>query len=517
MRAGKLLVGIDIGTSGIRAALIDSEARLLASAERPTPWTHGEKGLVSLDPLRLWDETCAVLREVARPGIAGPGIAGVAAASVGESAVLIDQAGEPVAPAIAWFDERSAGEMEGLVARYGAPALYAASGLPPDPTYQLNKLLWMRAHEPGFGRAVRALNLADWIAFRLSGEMATDFSLASRTLALDLRQGRWNEALLKAEGFSQLPAPLARSGTRIGGVSAEAAAETGLAEGAAVGVGAHDHIAGALAAGTIAPGIVLDSLGTAEVLMRTLSRPITDQAALAGGFAQGAIGIAPGDHFHYVLGAMPCSGGAVEWFRSATGGAPHAALIEEGRAVAAGAGGVVFVPHLRPALAPEPDPVARGAFLGLTPEASRGTLYRAVLEGLAHQSRLILEAMERLPGVGPAGEIRLIGGGARNPLFLAIKADVIGRPLAVMGGHEDQGLGAAQDAKVGAEVGAAVGAALLGGIAAGVWPDIAAAAARTAVPERRLAPGPDAAAYGARHSAFARLHRALASVYRLTA
>jgi xylulokinase len=486
-----LLVGIDAGTSGIRAALIDAEARMLASAEGPTPWVQHAPGLISVDPQRLWIEACAVLRKLARPGIAG-----VAAASVGESAVLIDRAGEPVAPAIAWFDERSAAETTGLVARYGAPTLYAASGLPPDSTYQLPKLLWMRAHEPGFGHAVRALNLADWIAFRLSGEAATDFSLASRTWALDLARGQWNEALLKAEGLAHLPAPLAASGTRLGVVGARAAVETGLPAGAAVGVGAHDHIAGALAAATTAPGIVLDSLGTAEVLMRTLAAPAADRAALAGAFAQGVIRVAPNDAFYYVLGAIPCSGGAVEWLRAATGGAAHVALIEEGRSVAAGANGVVFLPHLRPALSPEPDTAARGTFLGLTPETSRGVLYRAVLEGLAHQSRLIIETMERLTGVGRASEIRLIGGGTRNPLFLVIKTDVIGRPLTAMGETETSALGSA------------LGAALLGGIAAGVWPDIASAAFRTAVPSRHLAPGENAAGYAVRHAAFARLHRA---------
>jgi xylulokinase len=499
VQAGPLLVGIDAGTSGIRAALIDADARTIASAERPTPWIRQAPGPVSLDPGRLWEETCAVLREVARPGIVG-----IAAASVGESAVLIDGAGEPVAPAIAWFEPCSAGEMAGLVARHGAAALYAASGLPPDATYQLPKLIWMRAHEPGFGRAVRVLNLADWIAFRLSGETATDFSLASRTLALDLPHGRWNEPLLRTEGLAHLPAPLAPSGTRLGKISARAAAETGLPAGAAVGVGAHDHIAGALAAGATAPGIVLDSLGTAEALMRTLTAPVADQAALFGAFAQGAIRIAPDDLFYYVLGAIPCSGGAVEWLRAAAGGDAHAALIAEGQAVASGARGVVFLPHLRPTLTPEPDIAARGVFLGLTPEASRGTLYRAVLEGLAHQSRLIVEAMERLPGVAPASEIRLIGGGARNPLFLAIKADVIGRPLTVMSAIEGSGLGSA------------LGAALLGGIAAGVWPDIEAAASRTAAPSSRLAPGPEAAGFAARHAVFARLHAALAPVYRLT-
>ena len=496
MAAGPFLVGIDAGTSGIRAALIDAEARPIAAAERPTPWTTDASGFVSLDPRQLWENTCAALREVARPGIAG-----IAAASVGESAVLIDGAGEPVAPAIAWFDKRTEAEMNSLVARHGAAALYAASGLPPDPTYQLPKLLWMRTHEQGFARAVRALNIADWIAFRLSGEAATDFSLASRSLFLDLARGRWNEALLAAEGLSHLPAPLLPSGTRLGVVSARAAAATSLPAGTAVGVGAHDHIAGALAAGTVAPGILLDSLGTAEVLMRTLPAHVADSAALAAGFAQGAIRVAPNEAFHYILGAIPVSGGAIEWLRAATGGATHEALIEEGRQAAVGAGGVVFLPHLRSALTPEPDSAARGVFLGLTPEASRGILYRAVLEGLAHQSRLIIDAMERLPGVTESAEIRLAGGGVRNPLFLAVKAGVIGCRLAIMGEARST----------------ALGAALLAGIAAGIWPDIATASSHTSAPTFHVDPGPDAAAYAARHAAFAPLHRALTPIYRLIA
>ncbi|MGH7121358.1 MAG: FGGY-family carbohydrate kinase [Acetobacteraceae bacterium] len=488
------LVGIDAGTSGIRAVLIDAEAQPLATVERPMPWAKGGAGPVTLDPDLLWQETCAALQSLARPGIVG-----IAAASFGESAVLIDRAGEPVAPAIAWFDRCTEGEMDGLVARHRAEALYAASGLPPDPTYQLPKLLWMRAHAPGFSRAVRVLNVADWIALRLCGEAATDFSLASRTLALDLARGGWNDALLEAEGLAHLPAPLLPSGTRIGTVSPRAAAESGLPPGAAVGVGAHDHIAGALAAGTIAPGILLDSLGTAEALLRTLPQPIADPAALAGGFAQGAIRVAPGDSLNYALGAIPVSGGAVEWLRSATGSTAHATLIAEGSAVPAGSDGVVFVPHLAAAAAPEPDSAARGALLGLTPQTSRGVLYRAVLEGLAHQSRLIIDAMERLPGVTRAHEIRLIGGGVRNPLFLDIKADVIGRELAVMGEVQS----------------AALGAALLAGIAAGVWPDIKTASSRTSQPAFHRVPGANVPLYAARHAALASLHRSLSRIYRL--
>lgn len=494
MPSEPLLVGIDAGTSGIRAVLIGAQAQPLATVERPMPWARGGAGPVMLDPNLLWHETCALLRSLARPGIVG-----VAAASLGESTVLIDRAGEPVAPALAWFDRCTEPEMNGLVAHHGAPALYAASGLPPDPTYQLPKLLWMRKHFPGFTRAVRALNLADWIAFRLCGEAATDFSLASRTLALDLARSRWNEALLKAEGLAHLPAPLAPSGTRIGTVSPRAAEESGLPAGSAVGVGAHDHIAGALAAGTIAPGILLDSLGTSEVLMRTFPAPIADLAALAGGFAQGAVRVAPGDSFHYALGSLTVSGGAVEWLRAATGKAAHATLIEEGSEVPAGADGVVFVPHLAAAAAPEPDSAARGVLLGLTPQTSRGVLYRAVLEGLAHQSRLIIDAMERLPGVAQAHEIRLIGSSVRNPLFLAIKADVIGRTLAVMGEVQS----------------AALGAALLAGIAAGIWPDIKTASSLTSEPASHRAPGANAALYAARHAALIPLHRALTLIYRM--
>ena len=459
-----LLVGVDLGTSRIRALLVDPEGRVLAEAARPTPWFAPLPGRFSYDPETLWSTAAAVLAEITAAAPAGA-VAGVAVASVGESAVLIDAAGRPLAPAIAWFDRRSASEAAALA------EVAAAALLPPDPTYTLAKLGWMRAHEPGFPAARRWLHLADWIGFRLTGEAATDFTLASRTQALDLAAGTWNQPLLDRLGLAALAPPLRPAGSPLGRVGAAAAAATGLPSGTAVAVGGHDHLCGALVAGATRAGVLLDSLGTAEALLRTLPAPLADPAVPARGFAQGRIRVAPDLDLAYLLAAIPASGGSVAWFReSLAGGADHAALTAEAAAVAPGAEGVVFLPPR--ALAGTEE--AGGAFLGLNPERGRGALYRAVLEGLACESRLLLEAMEALPGLGPATEIRVTGGLSRNPLFLAIKAAVLGRPLLRLAEAE----------------GTALGAALLAGIAAGVWPDLATARARFAPSAEAIPPDP---------------------------
>ncbi|HUZ65286.1 MAG TPA: FGGY family carbohydrate kinase [Acetobacteraceae bacterium] len=477
MPAGPLLVGIDLGTSRIRAVLLNSAGQALREAAEPTPVQSPHPGLAEHDPEALWQTAAAVLRQLTA-GLPDPSaIRGVAAASFGESAVLLDESGNPVAPAIAWYDERTRPQMEDLDRRMGGAALFATSGLRLDPTLGLCKLLWMQRHwAPAMRRAARWLNVADWIAFRLSGVAATDCSLASRTLALDLQGKAWNTALLERCGIPPtLPVPLRPSGTALGPVTPRAAEQTGLPPTAIVGVGAHDHVCGALASGVTEPDIVLDSLGTAEALFRTLDRPILAPAAGTRGYWQGLVRVAPGLDLHYILGALPTSGAAVEWFRrTCADGAPHTELIEEAAGLPPGSRGVCFLPHLRLSTAPEPDPAARGAFIGLSADTERAALYRAVLEGLAFESRLVLEGMESLPGLGPPHAIRVIGGGSRNDLFLRIKAAVLGRPLTRMPAAE----------------GTALGAALLGGIAAGVYPDMEHALAATTAPGQTIPPDP---------------------------
>jgi xylulokinase len=274
-----------------------------------------------------------------------------------------------------------------------------------------------------------------------------------------------------------------------------------------VGVGGHDHVCGGFAAGAGRPGVLLDSLGTAEALFQTVPRPVLTEANRQLGFVQGIIGL----HrpFAYFGCGINSSGGTIEWFRHMLGDAEHPApardaLIAEAAALPPGAHGTALLPHLAYGTPPHADRASRGAFLGLTTGTTRGALFRAVLEGFALEARLAVDAMAAQPGAGRPEDIRLIGGGTRNPLFLRIKAAAYARPLTVIGEPEAT----------------ALGAALLGGLAAGVWPDLD--AAQAAIEQPRHVVEPDAewvalyaelfeAVHSRLYAATAPLHHALSA------
>lgn len=476
---GPALVGIDAGTQSIRAIAFDLAGRRLASAARPTPITRvGQGG--EHDPDEIFRTVLAVLGEVGA-ALAGRPVAGMAVASFGECCVLVDEKGRALGTSLAWFDRRTEPLAEAIGERIGRERIFAVTGAALDPTLTLHKLAWLAANRPeDAARTKRILMMADWIAFRLSGGAATDPSLASRTQYISLHEGAWSEELLAASGFAvtQL-APLTASGTAIGAVRAEVLAETGIAGKPVVGVGGHDHVVGAFAAGFTAPGTILDSMGTAEAVLVAGTQPSRDPAVIGLGFAQGLVGLSR--PMSYFLAGMETSGGTVEWWRSVIGGVPTEALIAEARELPAGAGGLVFLPHLSSSPPPRRDDEGRGAFVGLATTTTRVALYRAVLEGLAFQARAMLEAVGRVSAIAGEEPVRVIGGSTRNPLFLQIKADVFGRRLVVVDEAEAT----------------ALGAALLGGIAAGVFPDLAEALAGLDRRERLIEPGTEARRYAA--------------------
>jgi xylulokinase len=459
-----LLAGLDIGTSRIKAAIFDVAGGLVAGADRATPTITTPEGWVEYDPEAMWQTACACLREAIGRLPDPAAVAGIAVASMAESGVPLDPGGRPLAPAIAWFDRRTLAEAEWLRQTIGEARLFAASGLKVERIFGLCKLLWLKRHRPEiFGRMAQWLNMADWIAFRLSGRPATDFSLASRTLALDLHGLRWNEPLLAEIGIpARLLAPLTPSGAALGRVTEAAAAATGLPRHAAVGAGGHDHVCGTFAAGAARPGMLLDSMGTAEGLLLATARPSADESVIRQGFAQGALWV--DRPVFYLMGGLYTSGASIEWFREASGRADHATLIAEAAAGPPGSGGVCFVPHLRLSNSPNPDDRARGAFIGLTSETTRGCLFRAVLEGLAFEAASGVAGMARVPEATPPAVIRAIGGNLRNRLLLDIKAAAYGQPIELAPIIEST----------------ALGAALLGGLAAGVYPDGDAAVAAVA-------------------------------------
>jgi xylulokinase len=258
---------------------------------------------------------------------------------------------------------------------------------------------------------------------------------------------------------ADLPAPIAASGTALGPVLPEVLAEIGLAGSPLVAVGGHDHTVGAFAAGLAEPGTMVNSIGTAEALLLSTPQPLRDPETIRRGYVQGAIATDSGTA--YLGGSLFSSGGAIDWLRSIVGDVGPAALIAEASAVPVGSRGVVFLPYLANGPPPHPDENARGAFFGLTPSVKRAELYRAVLEGLAIQSRMMLDGMVSLPGVDTPRRIRLIGGVSRNDLFLRIKANAFGRPIHVVEEPEAT----------------ALGTALLGGVGAGLYADLDAAVA----------------------------------------
>lgn len=472
---GPLVIGVDAGTTNTKAVLFDPNGRMVASASEPTPIHYPRPEWAEYEGETLWRVAAGAIRSVLAQ-VDDPGrVVGICFSSMAETAVPLDQAGEATGPAIAWFDKRSRAEVDFIVERVGQDRLFAISGLAPEPIYGLGKLLWHKRYRPeAFARTVKWLNVSDYLAWRLSGEMATDYSLACRTYALDLGALAWSEEILGAVDVDPaLMAPLARGGQAIGRVGEAGAAATGLARHCTVAVGGHDHIVGAIAADAMRPGVILSSTGTTEASLMGADRPGRDPALGRAGYAQGIAYV--DEPVWYVMGGLFTAGGAIDWFRkNVAGGTDYATLVEEAAAAPPGSHGAVFLPHLRLGTAPRPNMHAKGAFIGLSTDITRGDLFRALLEGLAADSRHCTDTMLKLMPAGPPSDVRIIGGLTRNPLYMAIKAAVLGRPVTVIDLPDS----------------VAAGAALLATLGAGLHPNQKAATAAMRRGETTVEPDP---------------------------
>lgn len=472
MDAEPLLAGIDVGTTNIKAIVFTPAGRIVAEASVPTPTHYPQPSWAYYDPEELWQATAKALRQVTDQLEGISRIVSIAVTSMAETAVPLDAQGQPTYEAIAWFDQRTQPQVEWLAQTIGKDRLFEVTGLSLQPIFGLCKLLWLKENQPdAFARTVRWLNTADYIAYRLCGSQATDYSLASRTLALDLRRLVWAEALIQEVGLSpSLFAPLAPSGTRLGLVTLTAAEATGLPPTTWVATGGHDHVCGALAVGVVKPGAVLNSMGTAEAIFVPLEQPIFDPEMGRQGYTQGAH-VATGGY--YLLGGLYTSGASMEWWREILADSvDYATMIDEAAQVPPGSLGVCFLPHLRLANPPFDDPKGRGAFIGLSTDAKRGVLFRAILEGLAYESRFGLETLLNYPGVAALQHIYAIGGSSRNRLLMQIKASVLNQPVTVVELAEATCLGAA----------------LLGGLGAGVYADVPAMLETLQCPQVQIEP-----------------------------
>jgi len=471
MTSDPLLVGIDLGTTNIKALVFDPRGRIMAEASLPTPTHYPRPSWAYFNPEELWQTTLTALKQAIdqlnKSGLNPKQIAGIAAASFGETGVPLDAHGHPTAEAIAWFDQRSTPQMDWLANHIGQERLFAVSGLPILVIYGLCKLLWFKENDPdAFARTALWLNGADYIAYRLCGVPATDYSLASRTMAFNLYDRRWAEDLLEEIGLSSHPfAPLASSGTALGAIRPEVAKAVGLPDHTRIAVGGHDHICAAFGIGVNRPGEALNSFGTAEAIFLPLEKPLTDPIVGHQGYTQGLLSVKDQDYY-FALGGLYTAGGSIEWLREVLSGSllpdqliDYATLISEAEQVPAGSLGVCFLPYLRLANPPHNDAKARGAFIGLSTDAKRGVLFRAVLEGLAYEVRLCMEGILAHQGKTSPDQLYVTGGGSRNSLYMRIKATTLNQPVTVVDVAES----------------VALGAAIMGGLGAGVYRDVASA------------------------------------------
>ena len=447
------ILGIDVGTTNVKAALFSPDGSLLAINVERLPVIRPQPGWEEYDPEVLFTHTAKTVKALLANFDDTVHIAGVAVASMAETAVALDRHGQALHRAVAWHDQRSLPQAQWWRQSFGAEAIYTITGLPPAYIFGVNKLMWLRDNVPEvFTKTVCWLNVADYIAYRLCGVQATDYSLASRLMLLDLRQRTWSEDMLEACGLSaSLFAPLVESGTYLGKLHAEAAAATGLAQGTAVVSGGHDHPCGAFALGITRPGDVLDSMGTSESIFSILPAPKLEPTLTKTGYQQGFHVVAGS---YYVNGGLYTSGRCVEWLKDLLRletNDPYAKLIQLATDAPVGSRGLMFLPHLRMANTPIDDPYSRGAFIGLSISSTQECLARALFEGLAYEAQLSFDGLAELFDVQPE-RVCAVGGGSRNGVLMSIKAALLGEAIDIFEMDETTCLGAAMLAGLGAGI-----------------------------------------------------------------
>ncbi len=468
------LVGLDVGTTGVKAIAVSPDGEVLARAERGYGLSTPRPGWSEQDPEDWWRATRDVLGALDLPEIAGIGLSGQM-----HGLVVLDAGDRVLRPAILWNDQRTAAECAEIEARIGLERILALTGNRVLTGFTAPKLLWLARHEPEvYGRIAHVLLPKDYVRLRLTGERATDMADASGTLLLDVPHRRWSEEVLAALDLPAewLPRLLE---------SPEVSGET--QDGVPVAAGAGDQAAGAIGVGVDRPGPISVVLGTSGVVFAALPSFKADEQGRVHAFCHAVPG---GWH---AMGVMLSAAGSLRWLSDvAAPGGDYGALVAEAERWGPGVEGLTFLPYLSGERTPHADPNARGAFIGLQQRHDRGALARAVLEGVAFGLR---DSLELLAAIGVEAEVgRVSGGGSRSSLWLRIVASVLGLPLQ----------------KTAVEEGAAYGAALLGGVAAASFADVHEAVAACVKAVDTIEPEPEwVEVYASGYERFRALYPAL--------
>ncbi|MCI3923921.1 FGGY family carbohydrate kinase [Paenibacillus sp. TRM 82003] len=470
-----VLVGIDIGTTNSKVGVFSEDGRQLQVVSRPTETLRDEKlGIAYYDPEQMWASLHGALKE-ALSAIEGASVSAIGIASMAESGLIVERStGAPRSPFLPWFDTCSEPQAARIKQESDPYERFLRSGLHGSFKLGLAKILWIRDHVPSAleGGDPVWLSASSWIAYKLSGAMAFDDSLAARTYAYRIDRRKWDEEWIRHFGLpvSLFPDTYA-GGEPIGAVLPELRA-SGLTERTKVSIAGHDHVAAALAVGAIEPGAVYDSMGTAETLVGTLRVRELSREDFAAGLS---FGVHIAKERYFWMGGQSSSGGSVEWLRELLGEPTlsYEQILALTEAAAPGPTGALYFPYLAGSGAPLPDSRVRASIVGLAKSHGKSDLLKAVLEGTAYQLEMMKRSAERLTGQ-PIDRLLVVGGGTRNPLWLSVKADITGCELALPGVPEATLLGGALAAGIGAgvyaEASEAVEAARRGMAADGVAP-----------------------------------------------
>jgi len=458
------LLGIDIGTSGTKALLIDASrnGEVIASSTKTYPLYTPKPLWAEQEPEDWWQATIAAIREILDESAVDPShIKGLGLSGQMHGSVFLDSNNNVLRPAILWCDQRTQAECDWIMDTVGRQRTVELISNPVLTGFTAGKIVWLRNNEPELYNQVRKVLLPkDYIRFKLTGEYATEVSDASGTALFNVKKRDWAYEMLDAIGIPIDWMPKVYESPEITGrITPEAASLTGLKEGTPVVGGGGDQAAGAVGNGVVESGIISSTVGTSGVVFAFADEPVVDPSLRVHTFCHAV----PGKW--HVMGVMLSAGGSLRWYRDtfasaetcvakALGRDPYDVMIDEAATVPPGSEGLIFLPYLSGERTPYADPHARGVFFGITLRSSRGHFVRAVLEGVAYGLRdsfAILDEMQV-----PITQVRASGGGARSELWRQIQADVTGHDHVTINIDE----------------GPALGVALLAGVGTGIYPSV---------------------------------------------
>ncbi len=501
------LLGIDLGTTGIKAALFAADdGRVLASAFVDYPLYHPQPGWAEQNPADWWQATLAAIRSCLQEGaqheVRAEDVRGLGLSGQMHGVVLLDEASQVLRPCIIWADQRSDEQCRWITERVGLANLITYVSNPALPGFSLPKALWVRDHEPEiFARARLLLLPKDYIRYRLTGVAAMEISDAAGTCMLDVKQGVWSRELLEAIDFDPalLPPVIPADGVA-GLITPEVAGLTGLQAGTPVAGGGADNACGAVGNGVVRSGLALVSIGTSGVVLAHADTPQVDTSSPVPRVHTFNHAV-PGAW--YLMGVTQGAGLSLRWLRDNvglperalerwTGLDAYELLAREAARVPAGSAGLFFLPYLQGERTPHLDPYARGGWIGLSAIHDRRHLVRSVLEGVAFSLKDCFAIINE-QGLS-IEQVRATGGGAKSPVWRQIIADILGVELVTTSAQE----------------GPAFGAALLAGVASGVYSSVQQACTLTVHIAERTAPDSQRVAlYASAYETYRALYPAL--------